>query len=272
VPIAVEAFTAADITNSVITSDTDLGMLRPGLVSAAQFGYFQPHLRGVGTTAPSASVESPVAVYVDGVYYGSETGSIFQLAGIERIEVDKGPKGTLFGRNATGGLIQIITKDPDQQFSGTASVTAGDYQTLGGSHYVTGGITPTIASNASVYYQNQGQGYGRNVFNGEDVNRSQDFAIRQKILFTPIRSLWPSISSKVTALPCLYRADDLRDAVEAAEPRSEMLDAQPQIERHLALKIGDRVWVKWPVHGGRKGTIAAMLVSLPFVELKRADS
>ncbi|HUA25001.1 MAG TPA: TonB-dependent receptor [Steroidobacteraceae bacterium] len=185
VPIAVEAFTAADITNSVITSDTDLGMVTPGLVSAAQFGYFQPHLRGVGTTAPSASVESPVAVYVDGVYYGSETGSIFQLAGIERIEVDKGPQGTLFGRNATGGLIQIITKDPEQSFGGTASITAGDYRTLGGSLYVTGGLTPTIASNVSVYYQNQGQGYGRNVFNGEDVNKSQDFAIRQKTLFTP---------------------------------------------------------------------------------------
>jgi iron complex outermembrane receptor protein len=185
VPIAVEAFTSADVTNSVITSDTDLGMVTPGLVSAAQFGYFQPHLRGVGTTAPSASVESPVAVYVDGVYYSAQTGSIFQLASIDRIEVDKGPQGTLFGRNATGGLIQIITKDPEQQFSGSASLTAGDYRTFGGSVYVTGGITPTIASNVSVYYQDQGQGFGRNVYNGEDVHKSQDFAFRQKTLFTP---------------------------------------------------------------------------------------
>jgi iron complex outermembrane receptor protein len=185
VPVAVNAFSASEIANSVISSDTDLGMVTPGLVSAAQFGYFQPHLRGVGTTAPSSSVESPVAVYVDGVYYGAQTGSIFALAGIDRIEVDKGPQGTLFGRNATGGLIQIITKDPEQKFSGTASVTAGDYTTLGSSLYVTGGITPTIAANLSAYVQNQSQGYGKNYFTGEDVNRAQDLAIRQKTLFTP---------------------------------------------------------------------------------------
>jgi iron complex outermembrane receptor protein len=185
VPIAVEAFSAADISSSVLSNSTDLGMVTPGLVAMAQFGYFQPHLRGVGTTAQSAGVENPIAVYVDGVYYGAQSGSIFSLTGIESVEVDKGPQGTLFGRNATGGLIQIITKDPEQAFSGTASITVGDYRTLGTSLYVTGGITPTIASNLSVYYQNQGQGFGRNVFNGEDVNRSQDFAIRQKTLFTP---------------------------------------------------------------------------------------
>jgi iron complex outermembrane receptor protein len=185
VPIVVEAFSAADIANSVITSNTDLGMVTPGLVSASQFGYYQPHLRGVGTTAPSSSVESPVAVYVDGVYYGAQAGTIFALAGINSVEVDKGPQGTLFGRNATGGLIQIITKDPEQQFGGTASVTAGDYQTLGTSLYVTGGISPTLASNLSVYYQNQGEGYGRNLFNGQYVNQSEDFAIRQKDLFSP---------------------------------------------------------------------------------------
>ena len=188
VPVTVEAFSAAQIKDSVITSNTDLGMVTPGLVSAAQFGYFQPHLRGIGTTAPSTSVESPVAVYVDGVYYGVQAGSIFQLAGIDHVEVDKGPQGTLFGRNATGGLIQIVTKDPEQDFHGEASITAGDYSTAGTSLYVTGGITPEIASNLSVYFQDQGDGYGKNAFNGQDVNKTQDLAIRHKILFTPTDS------------------------------------------------------------------------------------
>jgi iron complex outermembrane recepter protein len=184
VPIAIEAFSAADITNNVLTSNTDLGMVTPGLVSASQFGYYQPHLRGVGTTAPSSSVESPIAVYVDGVYYGAQAGSIFSLAGIDSVEVDKGPQGTLFGRNATGGLIQIITQDPTQTFSGTASLTGGDYQTYGGSLYVTGGLTPAVASNLSLYYQDQNEGFGRNLFNGQEVNRSEDVAVRQKDLFT----------------------------------------------------------------------------------------
>jgi iron complex outermembrane receptor protein len=185
VPVTVESFSAEQVKTSVLTSVTDLGVLTPGLVASSEFGYFEPHLRGVGTTAPSASVENPIAVYVDGVYYGSQSGSIFQLEGIDHIEVDKGPQGTLFGRNATGGLIQIVTKDPGRSFSGTARLTAGDYDTLGGSLYMTGGITRTLASNVSVYYQNQGTGFGTNYFNGEYVNKAQDFAIREKNLFTP---------------------------------------------------------------------------------------
>lgn len=185
VPVTVEAFSAEQLRTSALTSVTDLGTLTPGLVASSEFGYFEPHLRGIGTTAASSSVENPIAVYVDGVYYGSETGSIFQLEGIDHIEVDKGPQGTLYGRNATGGLIQIVTKDPVRSFGGTARVTAGDYNTLGGSLYMTGGITPNLASNVSVYYQNQGAGFGRNYFNGKYVNKAQDFTIREKNLLTP---------------------------------------------------------------------------------------
>ncbi|MGH7107793.1 MAG: TonB-dependent receptor plug domain-containing protein, partial [Acetobacteraceae bacterium] len=131
VPVAVEAFTAAQLNTSAITDVTDLGVVTPGLIPTAQFGYFQPHLRGVGTTAPSASVENPVAVYVDGIYYGAQGAGLLSLEGIDHIEVDKGPQGTLFGRNATGGLIQIVTKDPEQAFNAKLSLTGGNYGTLG---------------------------------------------------------------------------------------------------------------------------------------------
>ena len=184
VPITIEAYNEEQLKSNSVTSVTDLGVVTPGMVAASQFGYFQPHLRGVGTTAPSSSVENPVAVYVDGVYYGAAGGSLLALEGIDHLEIDKGPQGTLFGRNATGGLIQIVTKDPQQQFSGTASVTAGDYATVGGSLYMTGGITSNLASNISVYYQNQMTGFGTNYFNGQDVNKAEDFAIREKNLLT----------------------------------------------------------------------------------------
>ena len=184
VPVSVEAFGAGQLKDAVIQSSTDLGVITPGLVSADQFGYFQPHLRGIGVVATSSSIEGQVAVYVDGVYYGAQAGSIFQLAGIDHIEVDKGPQGTLFGRNATGGLIQIVTKDPEQEFSGEASITVGNYATAGTSIYLTGG-TDKVAANLSVYFNNQADGWGKNRFTGQDVNYSQDLAIRQKIKFTP---------------------------------------------------------------------------------------
>ena len=182
VPVAVEAFTAAQLNTSAITDVTDLGVVTPGLIPSAQFGYFQPHLRGVGTTAPSASVENPVAVYVDGIYYGAQGAGLLSLDGIDHIEVDKGPQGTLFGRNATGGLVQIITKDPEQAFSGDFSVTGGDYGTFGGSAYVNGGLTSNLASNVSIHFQDQATGFGKNEFTGLDINKSEDFAIRIKNL------------------------------------------------------------------------------------------
>jgi iron complex outermembrane receptor protein len=185
VPVAVEAFSTADIANDVLTDVTNLGMVAPGLVSDAQFGWFEPHLRGVGTTVPSPTLENPVAVYVDGVYYASQFGSVFQLASIDSVEVDKGPQGTLFGRNATGGLIQIRTKEPQQDFEANASVTAADYQTFGTKDYINGGLSPGVAANLSVYWQNQAEGFGRNEYNGDFVNRAQNVAIRQRTSFTP---------------------------------------------------------------------------------------
>src|SRR5580704_5159911 len=125
VPMSVEAFSEERLKTMTLSSVTDLGLVTPGLIAADEFGYFQPHLRGVGTSAASASVENPVAVYVDGVYYGAQAGSILLLTeGIDHIEVDRGPQGTLFGRNATAGLIQIVTKDPEPTFHGTVNLTA----------------------------------------------------------------------------------------------------------------------------------------------------
>jgi iron complex outermembrane receptor protein len=185
VPVSVEAFSAGQLKDAVIQSDTDLGAITPGLVTAAQFGYFQPHLRGIGVVATSSSVEGQVAVYVDGVYYGAQAGAIFELAGIDHIEVDKGPQGTLFGRNATGGLIQIVTKDPEQDFKGEASITVGNYSTAGTSIYLTGGITDNLAANLSIYFNNQADGFGKDQATGQDINYTQDLAIRHKLKFTP---------------------------------------------------------------------------------------
>jgi iron complex outermembrane receptor protein len=185
VPMSMVAFGEERLKTMALSSITDLGQATPGLIAADEFGYFQPHLRGVGTTAGSASVENPVAVYVDGIYYGAQAGSILLLTeGIDRVEVDRGPQGTLFGRNATAGLIQIITKDPDPKFRSTVNLTTGNYNTFGVSMYLTGAVTPHVSSNVSLNFQDQGRGYGRNYFTGLEVNKTHDLVIRQKNLIT----------------------------------------------------------------------------------------
>jgi iron complex outermembrane recepter protein len=185
VPISVVAIPADQAANAGIKSTSDLEALTPGLVSFDTGGYAQPHLRGIGTVANGPGVENPVALYVDGVYYGAMSASTLALNNIEQIEVDRGPQGTLFGRNATGGLIQITTRDPKQAFEGTSGVGYGDYQTANANLYVTGGLTDNLAADFAGYYQNQGQGYGRNIFNGDYVNRRQDATVRSKWIYTP---------------------------------------------------------------------------------------
>jgi iron complex outermembrane recepter protein len=185
VPVSVLAYAANQLAAVGVTGTSDLDILTPGLISAGQAGYAQPHLRGIGTTANGPGVENPIALYVDGVYYSSQSASILALNNIESIEVDRGPQGTLFGRNATGGLIQITTRDPTQAFSGAASLGFGNYNTGEASLYLSGGVADHVAADVALYAVDQGRGYGVNEFNGDYVNRTQDAAFRSKWLFTP---------------------------------------------------------------------------------------
>jgi len=185
VPIVVSAFAGDQLEAAGIQSTLDLAAVTPGLEFGTQAAYGQPFLRGVGTVANGPGVESPVALYVDGIYYGAMIGSVLTLNDIAQVEVLKGPQGTLFGRNATGGLIQITTKDPTQKFGGYVDAGYGSYNTATGDLYVSGGVTHSVAADLSVHYQDQGTGFGRNAFTNSEVNKTKDLSVRSKWVFTP---------------------------------------------------------------------------------------
>lgn len=112
VPMAVSAVTEQEVKDSGAVTTRDLGQLAPGLTSTTNGFSFQPAIRGISSAGTGSGDEQNVALYVDGVYMAVSSGNVINLKNIERIEVLKGPQGTLFGRNATGGAIRIITKDP----------------------------------------------------------------------------------------------------------------------------------------------------------------
>lgn len=186
VPIAISSITAATLGQAGISSTVDLGQKVPGLNMQASFNGLQPHLRGVGTTTISSGNESSVATYVDGVYIAAMSGGMLQLADIAQVDVLKGPQGTLFGRNATGGVIEVRTKDPTQDFHLDASATYGNYNTGSGTLYVSGGLTDKVAADFSAYGLTQGRGYGKNQVTGHDVYRTKgEYALRSKLLIKP---------------------------------------------------------------------------------------
>src|ERR1700693_2369986 len=131
VPIAVTALSAESLAKRGIEGTADLLAVIPGLSYSTNAGAAAPRIRGVGTAVAAAGNENSVSTYVEGVYYASAPASVLSFNNVDQIAVLKGPQGTLFGRNATGGLIQITTRSPQQDFTGDFHVTGGDLGTYG---------------------------------------------------------------------------------------------------------------------------------------------
>jgi iron complex outermembrane receptor protein len=186
VPIAVTSLTADRLASAGVDTTSELPLITPGLTMVNISGNSFPHIRGIGTTALGAGFENPVSLYLDGVYIASGAASLLTLNNIAQIDVLKGPQGTLFGRNATGGLIDIKTKDPQSAFGGELDLGYGNYQTAVVGGYLTGPLSEQLAADFAVRATTQGEGYGRNIFNAEDVYKTvRDVAVRSKWRWTP---------------------------------------------------------------------------------------
>lgn len=146
VPIAITAVSQSAIERGRITTSQDLQLLVPSLQYTSLGSSATPFLRGVGSDVGQPNAEASVATYVDGVYIAHTVTTIQQLLGVERVEVLKGPQGTLYGRNATGGAINIITRTPKQELEATASLTYGNYDRIEGSASVSGGLSENLAA------------------------------------------------------------------------------------------------------------------------------
>ena len=194
VPLTVTAVSGETLAAAGVTNIQDLNLVVPGLSVNNEVGFAITHLRGVGSTAIGPGIENPVAVYVDGVYYASAQSSLFDFLNVDNVEVLKGPQGTLFGRNATGGLIQITTAEPTQATRVDVDLGLANYQTGKADLYVAGGMTTDLAADIAVQVGGAGEGYGRNFYNGAEVYRNDlAFDSRSKWVWTP------SDATKITA-------------------------------------------------------------------------
>jgi iron complex outermembrane receptor protein len=186
VPVAISVVTGAEALNQGVVGTASLTQAVAGLQFNLQANGATPFIRGVGTVDGATGNESSVATYVDGVYIGSVNGALFELNNIDHIEVLKGPQGTLFGRNATGGVIQIITKDPTSTPSADFRAGYGNYANTQGSFYGTTGLGDTLAVNLAAYGRNQADGFGHDLVTGQSTFTHHDLGGRTKALWTPI--------------------------------------------------------------------------------------
>jgi iron complex outermembrane receptor protein len=191
VPVAISAFTAETMERQGINDLTDIGKFVPNLnvtgFSAGHTSSVNPFIRGIGLQDHLITTDPGVGVYVDGVYLGRQVGQNWSLANIERVEVLRGPQGTLYGRNSIGGAINLITRQPGDEDGGRVSFTAGSRGRMNADFYANMRLGDQLAMSFTGAYQHR-DGLGRfvNIENPrKKVGETDDVSGRVAIKWSP---------------------------------------------------------------------------------------
>jgi len=194
VPIAVSAVTAQSLQNSGANDIRQLNQLAPSLLvsSTGSEANGAARIRGVGTVGDNPGLESSVAVFIDGVYRSRTGAGLTDLGEIERVEVLRGPQGTLFGRNASAGLLNIVSKAPEFQWGGSAEVSFGNYEYWRAAARITGPLSEGVAASIDGVYSRR-DGFLNIVEPGGakigDTNDRNRYFLRGQLLFEPTSDL-----------------------------------------------------------------------------------
>ena len=187
IPVAVSVVSSEQIEQAQVLDIKDLQTLVPSLrvtqlQSSANTNFI---IRGFGNGANNAGIEPSVGVFIDGVYRSRVGSALADLPKLERIEVLRGPQSTLFGKNASAGVINVVTAKPDLEgYSGSASVTVGNYDQVIVKGDVTGPITDNLGFSLFGSY-NEREGYYDNLELGTEQNELDRYSYRGQLLWTP---------------------------------------------------------------------------------------
>jgi len=191
IPIAVSAVNSDALRSSGANDIRGLNQVAPSLLlsSASSEANASARIRGIGTLGENPGLESSVAVFIDGVYRSRTGSGLNDIGEIDRVEVLRGPQGTLSGRNASAGVISIFTKLPSYDFGGTAEATYGNYDAI----RLVGGITgPIVADKVAFRVDgvfNKRDGYLKDVANDTDYNDRNRYFLRGQLLIEPSDTL-----------------------------------------------------------------------------------
>ena len=186
VGIAISAVTGEQMRQLGYTNAQQVTALAPGVHTVQPNGEANNAIamRGVAANDFTTNVESPVAIYLDEVYISQMSGSGFMLFDMERVELLRGPQGTLYGRNATGGLAHFVTVKPSREVDGYGQLTLGSYDQVKFEGAVGGGLAEGISARVSVATHDN-NGYVENRYLDERLNNANEWTGRVQVLFEP---------------------------------------------------------------------------------------
>ena len=186
VPVAISAVNAETLQNSGANDIRQLNQVAPSLLvsSTGSEANGSARIRGIGTVGDNPGLESSVPVFIDGVYRSRSGIGLNELGEIDRVEVQRGPQGTLGGRNSSAGLISIYSKKPSFTFGGSGELTYGNYDFMRATSSVTGPISDGIAFRVDGVYVKR-DGFYTDDQNGRDVNNRDRYFLRGQLLIEP---------------------------------------------------------------------------------------
>jgi len=185
IPVSVTALSSETLSQSGANSTLDLPQLVPS-VQMTKNGYASTfYFRGVGNSSGGTGEEGANSFYIDGVYLSDLGQANVDFSNVQRVEVLKGPQGTLFGRNSSGGLVNVITKEPGDTFELNGFAGYGNYNTVKGQLYVAGPVSDKLSVDLALTGKKQSDGFGKNIATGADNMLGWNWGARSKMVFRP---------------------------------------------------------------------------------------
>ncbi len=182
VPITITALSNQKLTDAGVQQLADISKLTPSLRFDNASGFFQPTIRGVGTPVTTSGGGSNVGIYIDGFYSPNPLAADFQLAKVQSVDVLKGPQGTLFGHNTTGGAIQVTTTDPSTTTDLEGKISYGRFNEIRQQAYASFGLAQNVAFDIEGSHSS-GDGYLTNISDGRRVGDWHDWSVRTGLKF-----------------------------------------------------------------------------------------
>jgi iron complex outermembrane receptor protein len=200
-PLSITAFTSEYMDRTGVKDVRDLTFNTPNLVIAQNGNSAQIYIRGIGSNNSFLGGETSSTVHLDGIYIARPGAVFFNFLDVERIEVLRGPQGTLYGRNSVGGTINVISRRPDDEVQAKVQTTIGNFNLLRGEAYLSGPIVAEKISASLSAMVSERDGYFKNVVPaGNDRGSEDTWSVRGQLRATPNDEL-----------DILFRADYMQD-------------------------------------------------------------
>lgn len=184
VPIAITSLSSEQLETANVVKLGDLGKVTPSLRFDYVGAFAQPTIRGVGSSLATSGSGANVGIYIDGFYSPNPLAANFDLLNVQNIQVLKGPQGTLFGRNTTGGAILVTTAKPSDDSRAVVDLSYGRFNTQRYQAYATTGISDSVAVDIEGLYT-EGDGFQRSVVTGSNQGRYENWSVRTGLAFEP---------------------------------------------------------------------------------------